>query len=150
MIKIKAYGICLYKVKKDTIKILLCKATSSKEKWGFLKGVKENKESKKQTAQREFFEESSIKIPLKYFAQYFEQLNDEKDIGIYLVNANNIHEMHNIGSFFINDILESKHLSWENQEVKFFNIEQLPPIKKKQSKLIIEVIDFLRSKNLSR
>ena len=147
MLKIKAYGICLYKIKKGTIKILLCKATSSKKKWGFLKGVTENNESKKQTAQREFFEESSIRIPTKYFEQYFEQLNDEKDIGIYLVNSDNIHDIHAIDSFFIDDILESKYLSWENQKVKFFNIEQLPLIKQKQSKLIIEVINFLKSKN---
>ncbi len=147
MLKIKAYGIGLYKRQQNTIKILLCKSSVSKEKWGFLKGVEEDDESKQQTAQREFFEESSIKVAIKNFEEYFEQKNDEKDIGIYLSNMKNIH---NIDSFFVNDTLRTNYLSWENQKVKFFDIGKLPPIKKKQLKLILEVIGFLRSKNQSR
>ncbi len=146
MQKIKAYGICLYRKEDNNIKILLCKSSISKEKWGFLKGVEEDNESKQQTAQREFFEESSIKVSIKNLEKYFEQVNDEKDIGIYLSNVKNIH---NIDLFFINDVLQTNYLSWENQKVKFFDIDKLPLIKKKQSKLILEVIDFLRNKNQS-
>ncbi len=145
LLKIKAYGLCVYSINEDNIKILLCKSTRSTEKWGFLKGVVDENETKKQTAQREFFEESSIKVDIDNFEQYFEQKNKEKDIGIYLVNANNIRKLQ---SFFVNDILISKYLSWENQKVQFFNINNLPIIKKKQSKLILKVMDFLRNKNL--
>ena len=35
MEKIKAYGICLYKYKKDSIQVLLCKSVNSSERWGF-------------------------------------------------------------------------------------------------------------------
>ncbi len=144
--KIKAYGICLYRVEKDDIKILLCKSVLSKKKWGFLKGVQETNETNKQTAQREFFEESSIETSIKFFEKYFEQLNYEKDIGIYLVNMNKIKK---IDLFFTNDILQNNYLSRENSKVKFFSIKQLPRIRKKQSKLIINIIDFLENKNLS-
>ncbi len=144
MNKIKAYGICLYKKQANNIMILLCKSSISNNKWGFLKGVEEKGESKQQTAQREFFEESSIKVAIKDFEEYFEQINDEKDIGIYLSNKKNID---NIDSFFIDNTLKNNYLSWENQKVKFFDINKLPPIKKKQSKLMVEVIDFLRNKN---
>jgi ADP-ribose pyrophosphatase YjhB (NUDIX family) len=142
MSKIKAYGICLYKIKKNKIEILLCKSTKSKDKWGFLKGVKEINETKQQTAKREFQEESNIKIDTKYFEQYFEQTNETKDIGIYLVDANNL----NIDLYFIDNILIDYYLSWENQEVKFFDISSLPLFKKKQSKLILQICKFLNDK----
>jgi len=146
MIKIKAYGICLYKIENNNIKLLLCKSVTSKDKWGCLKGVQESNESKEQTATREFFEECHIKVSAKLFEQYFEQINYEKDIGIYLVDASKIK---NINNFFLKDTLYSNYLSWENSKVKFFNINKLPTIKKKQSKLIVEIIDFLKNKNQS-
>ena len=142
MDKIKAYGICLYKIKKNKIEILLCKSIKSKNKWGFLKGVKEANETKQQTAKREFQEECSIKIDTKYFEQYFEQINKTKDIGIYLVNTSNV----DIDLYFIDNILIDYYLSWENQEVRFFDITSLPLFKKKQSELILQICKFLNNK----
>ena len=148
--KVKAYGICLYKIEninnKSIIKILLCKSVFSLNKWGCLKGVQDKNESKKQTAKREFFEECSILVSQKKLENYFEQINQEKDIGIYLVNATTIK---NIETFFIKDTLKNNLLSWENSKVKFFDINDLPNIKKKQSKLISEIIDFLQNKSQS-
>ncbi len=140
MNKIKAYGICLYKKEKNNIKILLCKSIQSKEKWGFLKGVQEKNETNEQTALREFEEESGIKVNKKYLETYFEQINENKNIGIYLVNEKNIS---NIESFFINDKLVESHLSWENIQAKFFDITKLPQIKKKQINLMGEIIQYL-------
>jgi 8-oxo-dGTP pyrophosphatase MutT (NUDIX family) len=139
--KTKAYGISLYKVDKNNIKILLCKSITSKSRWGFLKGVQEKGESDFQTAIREFREESSINIEKKYLQKYFEQKNTLKDIGIYLVNYNNIQ---GIQKYFNNEVLLSKYLSWENSEVKFFDITNLPNIKKKQNSLIQDVIKYLQ------
>lgn len=140
--KIKAYGISLYKIEKNSIKILLCKSVSSKNRWGFLKGGQEKGETNIQTAIREFFEESSIKVETKYLEHYFEQINDTKDIGIYLVNYDNIK---GIMKYFTEDILQKKYLSWENKDVKFFNIDALPHIKKKQNRVVQEVIEYLKN-----
>lgn len=146
--KIKAYGVCLYKIEninnKNIIKVLLCKSVFSLNNWGCLKGVQDNNESKKQTAKREFFEESTLKVSSVNFEKYFEQINKEKDIGIYLVNTSSIKD---IETFFIKDTLKTNFLSWENNKVKFFDIKKLPKIKKKQSQLIIEIIDFLQNKS---
>lgn len=139
--KIKAYGISLYKVEKSSIKILLCKSITSKTRWGFLKGVQEKGELDFQTAIREFREESSIGIEKRYLEKYFEQKNSEKDIGVFLVNYNNIH---GIEKYFNNNALQSKYLSWENSDVEFFNIKDLPKIKKKQNSLIQDVIKYLQ------
>lgn len=139
--KIKAYGISLYKIEKNSIKVLLCKSVTSKNRWGFLKGGQEKGETNFQTATREFFEESSIHIETKYFEHYFEQKNDKKDIGIYLVNYNNIK---GIMKYFTEDILQKKYLSWENKDVKFFSIDELPRIKKKQNRVVQEVIEYLK------
>jgi len=144
MKKIKAYGICLYKIDKKSTRILLCKSTLSLNKWGCLKGIQKPNESNKQTACREFEEESNIKVSQKLLAQYFEQKNQKKDIGIYLVNALEIKSIHN---FFYKDILYNKYLCQENSRVKFFDIDKLPSIKQKQSKLIYNIIDFLRNMN---
>ncbi len=144
MKKIKAYGICIYTISNKSIKILLCKSALSNTKWGFLKGVEESNEDMEETAIREFYEESSIGIQPQLLEQYFEQKNKEKDIGIYLVNSNHVTYLN---KFFNKDTLYDKYLSGENSKVKFFDISNLPLIKKKQSKLVVDVVNFLKSKN---
>lgn len=139
--KLKAYGICLYKKQNDEIKILLCKSIKSNRKWGFLKGGCEAKESPKDTAIREFQEESSIIIRNNFLEDYFEQVNEKKDIGIFLVNYSNIK---GIDRYFDGDKLLEKYLSWENTQAKFFNIKKLPKIKNKQDKLVEDIIVYLK------
>ena len=139
--KVKAYGICLYKKEFHTMKILLCKSVNSKNKWGFLKGVAQDFETKKETAVREFFEESSIDVEEKLLENYFEQLNRTKDIGIFLVNFDRIKGIY---KYFGKEQLFKQYLSCENSSVKFFNIEELPAIKEKQTELTREITNFLR------
>jgi len=143
--KVKAYGVCIYRKNSKRTEILLCKAVSSLTRWGCLKGVIEKNESHQQCAKREFFEESSINVEIADFEEYFEQSNDEKDIGIWLVNEKNVA---NINDYFSDNKLNDIYLSWENSKVKFFNIDDLPPIRMKQSSLISYLTDFLRNKNL--
>lgn len=140
---IKAYGIVLYLVEKNDIKILLCKSVMSKDNWGCLKGVKLKDETAFECAKREFLEESSIDVDIALFEDYFEQINLEKDVGVWLVNASNIEDME---QKFIDYKLLSNFLSWENSKVKFFSIDELPAIKKKQVKLVSEITRFLKKK----
>ncbi len=142
---VKAYGIVPYYVKGDDIKILLCKSVASKDRWGCLKGTKTRNETAYECAKRELFEESGIDVDILLFEEYFEQLNDDKDVGVWLVNFKNIE---NIEKYFTNDTLKEQYLSWENSKVKFFSLNNLPKIKKKQQDLINEIKDFLKSKNL--
>ena len=142
---VKAYGVVPYIVTKNDIKILLCKSVASKDKWGCLKGTKNSNESAYECAKREFFEESSISVEIALFEDYFEQINIDKDVGIWLVNGNNIE---NLDTFFVDDTLKKNFLSWENSKVKFFSINNLPRIKNKQETLLKEITDFLRNKNL--
>lgn len=142
---IKAYGVLPYLVEDNDIKLLLCKSVASKDKWGCLKGLKDKTETAYECAQRELFEESSIKVEIGLFEDYFEQINIEKDIGIWLVNAQNIEGLEDM---FLENKLKENYLSWENSKVKFFSLDDLPNIRKKQKKLIKEIKDFLKSKNL--
>ncbi len=144
--KIYAYGVCLYRVDEDSIKVLLCKSISSLERWGCLKGVLSKKETPKECAKREFIEESSMPVSMDDFEEYFEQNNEDKDIGIWLVNAQKVR---NLNRYIIDDKLLSNYLSWENSKVKFFSIDDLPKIKSKQQFLIKEITDFLRNKHQS-
>ena len=144
MYKEKAYGICLYKKEKNNTKILLCKSVLSNEKFGFLKGVEVQNETKEQTAVREFFEESSIKVKQSYLEEYFFQENETKDIGIFLVNYKNIK---NIDNYFNENILKDKYLDKENSKVQFIEITQIPQIKKKQINIAFKIIDFLEHKS---
>ncbi len=141
---VKAYGVVPYIVSKNNIKILLCKSVASKDKWGCLKGTKNSTENAYECAKREFFEESSINVEIALFEEYFEQINIDKDIGIWLVNADNIEDLE---KYFVEDILKSNYLSWENSKVKFFSLNNLPRIKNKQENLIKEIKDFLKSKS---
>lgn len=144
MEKIKAYGIALYKIEKKVIKILLCKSVKSLDNWGCLKGMQTANESSKECAKREFLEECSIKIETYLFEEYFSQINENKDIGIWLVNTK---KLDNLSKYFADDKLYDNYLSWENSKVKFFDINNLPNIKKKQDTLIEEIKDFLQSKH---
>jgi ADP-ribose pyrophosphatase YjhB (NUDIX family) len=143
---IKAYGIVPYIVSKNDVKILLCKSVLSKDKWGCLKGMKEKDENPYECAQRELFEESSIKAEIGLFEDYFEQVNLEKDIGVWLVNASNIE---GLKEMFFEDKLMSNYLSWENTKVKFFSLDKLPTIRKKQINLISDLKTFLENTKLS-
>jgi ADP-ribose pyrophosphatase YjhB (NUDIX family) len=142
---IKAYGVVPYIVKGNNIKILLCLSVASKNKWGCLKGTKNKNETAYECAKREFLEESSIDVEIALFEDYFEQINIDKDIGIWLVNAKNID---NLEKYFSDDSLKNSYLSWENSKVKFFSLNNLPRIKNKQVNLIKEITDSLRNKNL--
>jgi 8-oxo-dGTP pyrophosphatase MutT (NUDIX family) len=143
---IKAYGVVPYLVGKNDIKILLCKSVLSKDKWGSLKGLKEKDENPYECAQRELYEESSIKVEIGLFEDYFEQVNLEKDIGIWTVNASNIE---GLSELFFEEKLKSNYLSWENSKVKFFSLNELPSIRKKQINLIQEIKTFLENTKLS-
>ena len=140
MEKIKAFGICLYKQNKDSVELLLCKSAVSQNRWGFLKGVALKDESCEETAIREFYEESSIKVDKKYLEDFFIQKNELKNIGVYLVNSKNIQ---NVELFFKDNVLKKNYLSSENQEVRFFDIKHLPLIKKKQVFLTNDIVKFL-------
>ena len=142
----KAYGVVPYIVSKNDVKILLCKSVLSKDKWGCLKGMKEKDENPYECAQRELFEESSIKAEIGLFEDYFEQVNLEKDIGVWLVNASNIE---GLKGMFFEDKLMSNYLSWENTKVKFFSLDKLPTIRKKQINLISDLKTFLENTKLS-
>ena len=142
---IKAYGIVPYLVTNNDIKILLCKSVASKDKWGCLKGHKEKDENAYECAQRELLEESSIKVEIGLLEDYFEQINLEKDIGVWIVNSSNIE---GLDEMFFEDKLNNNFLSWENSKVKFFSINNLPDIRKKQITLIKEIKKFLKSTKL--
>ena len=133
----KAYGIVPYKIKDGDIKVLLCKSVASKDKWGCVKVTKNKNETAHEC-------ESSISVDISLFENYFEQINIDKDIGIWTVNANKIE---GLDKYFSNETLKSGFLSWENSKVKFFSIDDLPRIKNKQLTLIKEITDFLRNKN---
>lgn len=146
MSKVKAYGILLYKMEKNSIKILLCKSVKSLDRWGCLKGVILKSENAKECAKREFKEECGINVQTYLFEKYFSQENEEKDIGIWIVNAKKIE---NIDSYFTKDKLQENYLSWENSKVKFFDLDDLPKIKHKQVHLIAKIKDFLKNMNQS-
>lgn len=146
----KTYGICLYILENNSVKILLCKSSSDRHhKWGFVKGSADKEEAPKNAAKREFYEECGIKISIKHFEDYFEQLNEKKDIGIWLVNSNTI--THYISKYFNDDlVLQPQFLSIENSEIRFFDVDNLPEIKDKQKFIALKVINFFKDmiKNL--
>ena len=141
---VKAFGILIYKIEENCVKILLCKSVKSLDKWGCLKGMQVSDESDKECAKREFKEECGIIVETYLFEDYFYQENKEKNIGIWIVNAEKID---NLNQFFFEDKLYDSYLSWENSKVKFFDINELPNIKKKQIVLVKEIKDFLQNKN---
>jgi 8-oxo-dGTP pyrophosphatase MutT (NUDIX family) len=143
MNKEKAFGIALCKYTQDKIEVLLCKSVKSKEKYGFLKGVQVTNESNEQTAIREFYEESGIRLFSYQLEEFFLQKNATKDIGVYLVNYDKIN---NIEKYFYNNKLKQQYICHENSDVRFFDLLNLPPIKSKQIRIIKEIKAYVNKK----
>jgi len=85
MAKEKSYGLVPYIIISGKFFILLNK-TSEESYYNFFKGKIEKNETIKKCAQREFQEETGIKVDYKDFESYYFQSNTRKNIGIFLVD----------------------------------------------------------------
>lgn len=121
-----SYGVCPYRITSKGTEILLIQSKGSEE-WGFIKGKIDDSESIKDCAKRECKEETNIKFKKKYLETYFEQTNEKKNIGIFLIDCINI-DMSNI-------ILSEKEI----QKIKFFNIKEDIKINKNQKKILFKI-----------
>ncbi|RLA75411.1 MAG: NUDIX hydrolase [Epsilonproteobacteria bacterium] len=135
---IESFGITILNIYNNKAHILLCKSAKSRIKWGFVKGKTKKQEIPKQTAIREFKEETGIVIEYEKLVDIFFYTSESINIGIYLVHKADIK---NIDRYFNIEKLKSKFTDTENSEVRFFDIDNLPPIKNKQ----IDIINQIRS-----
>jgi len=85
MAKEYSYGLAPYSIMNGYFYVLLNK-TSEESFFNFFKGKIETDETIKQCAQREFFEETGIKVDTKDFEKYYYQKSPRKNIGIFLVD----------------------------------------------------------------
>jgi len=122
MAKEYSYGVIPYIFTDDSIKILLMRSSKHSKEWNFIKGKIEYNENIVNCIQREVLEEIGIQIDM-----------NNLDINYGLIKQNT--KRKNIGLFFINwDKYQFKNyrLSYnEVYQIKFFNINNLPLISKK-------------------
>lgn len=86
MAKEKSYGICPYLIFDKKVFIFMNK-TSKNSTLNFFKGKMEDSDfSVEDTAIREFYEETGVKVNPKDLEEFFFQKNKKKDVGIFLVN----------------------------------------------------------------
>jgi len=85
MAKEASYGLVPYIIISGKFFILLNK-TSKESYYNFFKGKIEKNETIKKCAQREFQEETGIKVNYRDFEEYYFQSNTRKDIGVFLVD----------------------------------------------------------------
>lgn len=121
--KYYSYGICPYKIENDTIQIALVQAKGHTE-WGFIKGKIDKNETIQECAQRECKEETNIRFDINNLEDYFYQVNNKKNVGIFLININNL------------DTDRIKLAKRELQDYRFFNIQEEINISKNQSKIL--------------
>lgn len=124
-----SYGICPYKIVKNKIQIMLVQSTGHTE-WGFIKGKIESGESIEECAKRECLEETNIKFSIKHLEDYFYQVNKKKNIGIFLINVNNL------------DVSKIKLARKELQSYKYFNLVEDIDI----SKNSLNILNSIREK----
>ena len=125
--KPNSYGLVPYRFINNKVYIYVNK-TSRFSDWNFFKGKIEEGETIEDCAQREFYEESGVKIKKKYFEDYFYQTTKRKGIGIFLVD----YELLKVFDIKL-DKKEIYSASWENLEKIIFSKNQ----RKIQSDLIL-------------
>lgn len=81
-----SYGICPYIIQNGSFYVLLNKSSHSNPHYHFFKGRIEQGEKPIQCAIREFYEEAGVKIKKKDLEDKFTQVNQHKNITIYLVD----------------------------------------------------------------
>jgi 8-oxo-dGTP pyrophosphatase MutT (NUDIX family) len=85
MAKEYSYGLCPYSIMNGYFYVLLNK-TSAESYFNFFKGKIEEGETIEECAQREFYEETGVKVDIKDFEKYYFQKSPRKDVGIFLVD----------------------------------------------------------------
>jgi len=123
MSKAYSYGVCPYRINNDSIEIMLVQSTGHEE-WGFIKGKIDKNESIPECAKRECSEETNIRFNINDLEDYFYQVNTKKNIGIFLINVNNL------------DLGRLKLSKKELQDYRFFNIKDNIYISKNQQKIL--------------
>lgn len=149
MSKIISCGIAPIRKNGSDFEILLClpsecafRAQDSNifQGMGFLKGQVENNETKLEAAKREFGEESgNLNVELFNEDKFFVQNNPKKKIFIWpakvlptVANHNKITEN---GTVLDHDD--------ENTLIKFYSINELPPVFRNQQKILYELLEFI-------
>lgn len=148
MSKIISCGIAPIRKNGDDIEILLCvptegsyaSANGSFYGMGFLKGQVEDGETNLQTAIREFGEESGdLNVELFDTEKFFTQNNPKKKIHIWpakvLPTEFNLHKITDSGIVLDHDE--------ENTLIKFYSINNLPPVFRNQQKILGELLEFI-------
>ena len=133
MSKEYSYGVCPYLIHEDNVYIMLIQPKGHKE-YGFSKGKIELGETIEDCAIRELFEETGIIVKEEHLENYFEQKNRRKDIGVFLVDINNLD---------LNNKLNLR--SSECFKIKFFNILDEIPINNNQKIILSQIKEFFSS-----
>ena len=127
--KAYSYGVCPYRITNDSIEIMLVQSTGHEE-WGFIKGKIDKGESIPECAKRECSEETNIGFDINNLEDYFYQVNSKKNIGIFLIDVNNL------------DLGRLKLSKRELQAYKWFYITDDIFISKNQ----IKILDSIKNK----
>lgn len=131
-----SYGIVPYIIIDNEVYVLVSKPLKFQDYYGFFKGRIEENETIKECAIREFFEETSIKVDVSWLENFFIQKNRLKDIGIFLVDMDNILDQKVI-------------LNNENYSYHIINLKELNKnIVKNQKKIVNNL--FLYFKNIDK
>jgi len=85
MSKEYSYGVAPYTIINGYYYVLLNKALDN-NLYNFFKGKLENTESTKETAIREFYEETGVLVDINDLGEYFYQNSKRKNVGIYLLD----------------------------------------------------------------
>lgn len=150
MPKIISCGIAPIRKNGNDIEILLCMPIEEKcytpdnvfFGYGFLKGQVEDHETNLAAAMREFSEESGdLQVELYDEDTYFIQNNPKKKI--YIWPARVLPTEFNNGKICEDGIVHNH--DEENALIKFYPINNLPPVFRNQQKILEELLDFIET-----
>lgn len=132
MSKEYSYGVCPYKkLPNGDIHIILIQPKGHTE-WGFIKGKIEENESLEQCATREAKEETGLQIDINNLENYFLQKNKRKDVGIFLVNVENL------------DLKKIKLQKGEVHRIKYFDLRKNIDLNKNQREILEQMREYFR------
>lgn len=132
-------GGVVYRIQDSSLQVLLIKPTESTQYWGIPKGRQNQDETYEDTACREIYEETGVRVSLESYIGEFEVTYKTGNKIVHVFIAKPTHDDWEV---------TTEHPECEVFDARWFNVTELPQLQPVQERFVLNAIKTI-TKNLS-